>query len=267
MRADLKRLKRETETGRPGVASSGTMPVAQATSSQPTAQQAVPTSGSTPAVAPSSSSAAMKVAEVPAAAGSKLWKILVPAAVLVVAALIAGGFYFRSRPAAPLTEKDTVVLADFDNTTGDAVFDGALKQALAVQLGQSPFLNILSDRKVGETLRLMGRQPSDRISQDVARELCMRTGSKAIMLGSISNLGGQYVIGVDAIGCSSGDTLAKEQEEAATKQDVLKALGKAAASLRGKLGESLATIQKFDAPIEQATTPSLEALKAYSMAV
>jgi len=193
-------------------------------------------------------------------------KILVPAAVLIVAAAIGGILVFRSRPATPLTEKDTIVLADFDNTTGDTVFDGALKQALAVQLGQSPFLNILSDRRVGETLRLMGRQPSDRVTQEIARELCVRTGSKAIILGSISNLGGQYVIGVDAVGCSSGDTLAKEQEEAATKQDVLKALGKAAGSLRGKLGESLTSIQKFDVPVE-ATTASLEALKAFSMGV
>jgi eukaryotic-like serine/threonine-protein kinase len=184
----------------------------------------------------------------------------------VLVALVAGGLYYRSRPATPLTEKDTIVLADFDNTTGDVVFDGALKQALAVQLGQSPFLNILSDRKVGETLRLMGRQASDRITQDVAKELCVRTGSKAFLSGSISNLGGQYVIGVDAIGCSSGDTLAKEQEEAATKQDVLKALAKAAASLRGRLGESLASIQKFDVPVE-ATTSSLEALKAFSMGI
>ena len=266
MRADLKRLKRETETGRPGVAGSGAMPIANATSSQQTAQQAVPASGSTPAVAPSSSSAAVKTAEVPVAGSRRLWKILVLAMGVVVGALIAGGFYWRSRPVKALTEKDTVVLADFDNTTGDAVFDGALKQALAVQLGQSPFLNILSDRRVGETLRLMGRKPSDRVTQDVARELCVRTGSKAIMLGSISNLGGQYVIGVDAVGCSSGDTLAKEQEEAATKQDVLKALGKAAASLRSKLGESLASIQKFDVPVE-ATTASLEALKAFSMGV
>src|SRR5260370_30901344 len=136
-----------------------------------------------------------------------------------------------------------IVLADFDNTTGDAVFDGALKQALAVQLGQSPFLNILSDRKVGETLRLMGHQTVDRITQDVARELCVRTGSKAIILGSISNLGGQYVIGVDAVGCSNGDTLAKEPEEAAGKQDVLKALRKAVTSLPAKLGQRLPSIE------------------------
>ena len=184
----------------------------------------------------------------------------------MVAALVAGGLYFRYRPAAPLTEKDTIVLADFDNTTGDPVFDGALRQALAVQLGQSPFLNILSDRKVEETLRLMGRPSNERVTRDVARELCVRTGSKAIMLGSISKLGGQYVVGIDAVGCGSGDTLATEQEQASSKEDVLKALSKAATSLRGKLGESLASIQKFDVPVE-ATTPSLEALKAYSMGI
>jgi eukaryotic-like serine/threonine-protein kinase len=193
-------------------------------------------------------------------------------AAIVVVALIAGGFYWRSRSASPaasatpLTEKDTVVLADFDNSTGDAVFDGALKQALAVELGQSPFLNILSDRKVVGTLKLMGRPSNDRITRDVASELCLRTGSKAFILGSISGLGGQYVIGIDAIGCSTGDTLAKEQEQAANKQDVLKALNAAAAKLRTQLGESLASVQKFDVPVE-ATTPSLEALKAFSLGV
>src|ERR1700756_435434 len=239
MRSELMRLKRDTSSGQVSAASSGTVAAAQDTGSQAVAQQRVPSSGSAPAVA---SSAAVKVAEVPVTGGKKLWKVLVPAAVVVVAALVAGGLYFRSRHTAPLTEKDTIVLADFDNKTGDPVFDDALKQALAVQLGQSPFLNILSDRKVGETLRLMGRQPGDHITRDVAGELCMRTGSKAILLGSISNLGGQYVVGIDAVGCSTGDTLAKEQEEATTKEDVLKALSKAASSLRGKLGESLASI-------------------------
>jgi eukaryotic-like serine/threonine-protein kinase len=270
MRADLKRLKRETESRHGVPTGSGTVAVVR--ESGPSASPPPsPASGSYPTIAASPSSSAVKVAEVPVA-GRKLWKILVPAAAVLLAALIAGGLYFRSRSmtltasATPLTEKDTVVLADFDNKTGDAVFDDALKQALAVQLGQSPFINILSDRKVGETLRLMGSQPGTRITSEVARELCVRTGSKAIVLGSISNLGGQYVIGVDAVGCSSGDTLAKEQEEAATKQDVLKVLGKAAASLRAKLGESLASVQKFDVPVE-ATTPSLEALKAYSMGI
>jgi serine/threonine protein kinase/tetratricopeptide (TPR) repeat protein len=264
MRTDLKRLKRETESRHGVAASSGTVAVAQESGS-PVAQPTSPASGSSPALAPSPSSSAVKVAEV-RAADRKLWKVVVPAAVVVFVALVAGGLYFRSRPASPLTDRDTIVLADFVNTTGDPVFDDALKQALAVQLGQSPFLNILSDRKVEETLHLMGRPSNERISRDVAGELCVRTGSKAILLGSISNLGGQYVVGIDAVGCSSGDTLAKEQEEAATKQEVLKALGAAATTLRGKLGESLASVQRFDVPVE-ATTTSLEALKALSMGI
>jgi serine/threonine protein kinase/tetratricopeptide (TPR) repeat protein len=273
MRSELMRLKRDTTTGRPAVSSSGPVPIARDSGSA-VAPPPAPVSGSSPAAAPplsSQSTSAVQPSPVPAVAGTNLSRILIPAAVVVVA-LIAGGLYWRSRSAspvnstAPLSTKDAVVLADFDNKTGDAVFDDALKQALAVQLGQSPFLNILSDRKVVETLRLMGSQPGARITQDVARELCVRTGSKAIVLGSISNFGGQYVIGLDAVGCSSGDTLAKEQEEAASKQDVLKALGKAAASLRTKLGESLASVQKFDVPVE-ATTPSLEALKAYSLGI
>ena len=265
MRAELKRMKRDTETGRVGADSSGAVAGARDSDStrsdrsslcQPQAQfRTVP-----------SSSAAVNVAEVPTASGRKLWKFLVPAAVVVGVALIGGGLYLRSRPATPLTEKDTIVLADFDNKTGDPVFDDALKQALAVQLGQSPFLNILSDRKVEETLQLMGRPSTERITRDIARELCIRTGSKALLVGSISNLGSQYVLGVDAVGCSTGDTLAKEQVEAATKQDVLNALSKASSSLRAKLGESLATVQKFDVPVE-ATTPSLEALKAFSMGI
>ncbi len=273
MRTDLKRLKRETESrhGSAGSRSAAVAPESGSGVSQSTVAQPSSASGSSPALTQSASSGAVKVAEVPAP-GRKLWKVLVPAAVIVLAAAIGGTFLFRSRSAAPaskaapLTEKDTVVLADFTNTTGDPVFDDALKQALGVQLGQSPFINILSDRRVEETLHLMGRPSNERITRDVARELCIRTGSKAIILGSISNLGGQYVIGIDTVGCSSGDTLAQEQEEAASKQDVLKALGKAVASLRAKLGESLATVQKFDVPVE-ATTPSLEALKAYSMGI
>ena len=261
LRADLKRLKRETESSRTGV------PAAVDDTGRPSAVTGVPSSS------PSSGRQKTALSSGQAAAAMRTrWKILVPAAAVVLAALIAGGLYFRSRSATsttkttPLVEKDTVVLADFDNKTGDPLFDDALKQALAVQLGQSPFLNILSDRKVEETLHLMGRASNERVTRDIARELCIRTGSKAFLLGSISNLGGQYVIGVDAVSCSSGDTLAKEQEESATKQEVLKALGRAASSLRGKLGESLATIQKFDVPVE-ATTPSLEALKAFSMGI
>jgi eukaryotic-like serine/threonine-protein kinase len=258
LRADLKRLKRETESGRaliPAPDEAARQPATGTAAVNPRAssgqQQAVPASGYASAtVTPS---------------GGR-WKILVPVAAIILAMLIGGTLYFRSPKTAVVTQKDTIVLADFANSTGDPVFDDALKQALAVDLGQSPFINILSDRKVGETLRLMGHQDNDRITQDIAKELCVRTGSKAIVLGSISNLGGQYVIGVDAVGCNNGDTLAQEQEEAADKQDVLKVLGKAATNLRARLGESLASIQKFDVPVE-ATTTSLEALKAFSMGI
>ena len=264
MRTDLQRLKRDTDTGRSAAGASGPIPVQESSS-----QRTAPASGSGQAAAVAASSASAPVA-IPAKEQKKIWKLAVPAAVLVIVA--AAGLYWRSRPAAPsgnaatLTEKDTVVLSDFDNKTGDAVFDDALKQALAVQLGQSPFLNILSERRVEETLRLMGRPSNERITRDVAREVCIRTGSKALVLGSISSLGGQYVVGVNAVGCSSGDTLATEQEQASNKEDVLKALGKAASGLRTKLGESLASVQKFDVPVE-ATTPSLEALKAYSLGI
>jgi len=270
MRADLKRLKRETESRHGVTASSGTVAAAQESGAHAVAQPPSPTSGSSPALAASSSSSAAKVADVPVV-GRKLGKVLVPAVVLV-AALIASGLYLRSRSAtpvttgAPLTEKDTIVLADFTNTTSDPVFDGTLKQALAVDLEQSPFLNILSDRKVGETLRLMGRAPSDHVTPDVAKELCVRTGSKAILTGSVSSLGSQYVIGLEAVACGSGDTLSKEQAEASSKENVVKALGTAASALRARLGESLASVQKFNVPIE-ATTSSLEALKTFSMGV
>jgi tetratricopeptide (TPR) repeat protein len=213
----------------------------------------------------------VKVAKV-TVAGTKLWKLLIPAAVILLGVAIGGAFYFRSRSATsttkatPLTEKDTVVLADFDNKTGDTVFDDALKQALAVELEQSPFLNVLSDRRVSETLRMMGRPATERITVDVGRELCLRTGSKALLGGAISSLGSHYLLAVNAVACNSGDTLAKEQVDAASKEDVLKALSRAATSLRAKLGESLPSVQKFDVPVE-ATTSSLEALKDYSMGV
>jgi eukaryotic-like serine/threonine-protein kinase len=270
MRTDLKRLKRETESRHGVSASSGTVAVAQESGSQ-IAQTPSPASASSPALARSPSSSAVKVAELPVA-GRKLWKVLVPAAVILVAAAIGGAFYLHSRSATPmtkatpLTEKDTVVLADFINSTGDPVFDGTLKQALAVDLEQSPFLNILSDRKVGETLKLMGRAPTEHVTADVAKELCLRTGSKAVLSGSISNLGSQYIVGLDAVACNSGDNLAKEQAEAPSKEGVLKALDSAATAIRARLGESLASVQKFDVPVE-ATTPSLEALKAYSMGI
>jgi tetratricopeptide (TPR) repeat protein/predicted Ser/Thr protein kinase len=262
MRAELQRLKRDTETGRMAAASSGAVAVVQESGSHVAAQQKVPASGSTPAVIASPSLASVKLAVVVPERGSNVWKIAIAGA--LVLGLFAAGFFFYLRQSHKLTEKDTIVLADFNNTTGDTVFDDALKQALAVDLGQSPYLNILSERKVGETLRLMGRSPNEHITQEVARELCVRTGSKAILEGSISRLGSQYVVGLEAVTCGGGDTLAKEQAESTSKEEVLRALDKAASSLRSKLGESLASVQKFDVPVE-ATTPSLEALKAFSI--
>ncbi len=224
--ADLRRLKRDTETARMAVASSNATAAAEP---GPSSRLGV---GSRPI---------------------SVWAAV--AAVLALLAVVAGGFYLRSRlaasvtKAAPLTEKDSVLLTDFVNKTDDPVFDDALKQALTIQLSQSPFLNIVSDRKIEETLRLMG-QPAQRITPDLAREICIRTGSKATVLGSISSLGSQYVIGLSAVGCGNGDTLATEQGQAAGKQDVLKTLGRAAKDLRRKLGESLVTVEKFDVPVE-----------------
>ncbi len=190
------------------------------------------------------------------------WKLIVP--ILLVAALVAGGFFYHSHKPKPLTERDTVVLADFDNQTGDAVFNDTLRQALSVELGQSPFLNVLPDRKVGETLRMMGRPKDERISADVGREICQRTGSKALLRGAISRLGTVYLINLNAVACSTGETLAREQAEATAEEDVLKALSQASSRLRTKLGESLPSVKEFETPVE-ATTTSLEALNNYSM--
>jgi eukaryotic-like serine/threonine-protein kinase len=187
-------------------------------------------------------------------------------AVLVIAALIAGGFYYRSHEhATRLTDKDTVVLADFANSTGDAILDDTLKTALSVSLRQSPFLNVLSEGEVAKTLRLMTLPADTKLTPGVARELCQRSGSKAYLAGSIGSLGSEYVLALKAVNCQSGDTLAQEQVTAASKEKVLDALGEAASKLRGELGESLATVQKFDVSLEQATTSSLEALKTFSL--
>lgn len=176
---------------------------------------------------------------------------------------VTASLFFRHAQA--LTERDSIVLAEFTNSTGDPVFDETMKQGLAMQLEQSPFLNILSERRAGEVLKLMGRSPATRLTQDVAREVCLRSGSKAIIAGSISRLGNQFVIGLTASNCGTGDAFAHMQSEAYNKETVLKVLGTSAAQLREKLGESLNSIQKFDAPIEEATTPSLEALQAYGL--
>jgi tetratricopeptide (TPR) repeat protein len=185
-------------------------------------------------------------------------------AVVVIAVVVGGGLFFRTRRASALTEKDTVVLADFVNTTGDPVFDGTLKQALAVQLEQSPFLHILPESRVREALGFMGRQPGERITGDVAREIGLREGAKAVLAGSISSLGNSYVVTLSAVNAQTGDSLAREQVEAASKEQVLKSLDTGASSLRAKLGESLGSVQQFAKPLEQATTSSLEALQAFS---
>ncbi|MGA7625812.1 MAG: serine/threonine-protein kinase, partial [Candidatus Acidiferrales bacterium] len=235
IRSELMRLKRDTSSGQVSAGSSGTVAAVQDTGSRPAAQQPVPSSGSVSAAA---SSAGVKVAEVPVTGGKKLWKVLVPAAVVVVVALVTGGLYFRSRHAAPLTEKDTIVLADFTNTTGDPVFDGTLRQGLSSQLEQSPFLNLLSDERVAQTLALMAQPKDTRLTRELAREVCQRTASAASIEGSISSLGSQYVVGLKAVNCRSGDALANEQATASGKEQVLKALGEAATKVRVKLGES-----------------------------
>ena len=180
-------------------------------------------------------------------------------------AAIATLIYVKYLRPSGLTDRDTVLIADFTNTTGDAVFDDSLKQALAVQLGQSPFLNIFPEVRVRETLRFMARSPDERITRDIAKEICERQGIKAMLTGSIAPLGSHYVINLEVTNPHTGDVIARQQLETESKEQVLQTLGKAATQLRGMLGESIASIQKFDAPIAQATTSSLEALKAFSL--
>ena len=195
--------------------------------------------------------------------GRRRWAIVVP--VVLAALLAAGGMLWWSRRVPPLTEKDTIVVADFTNTTGDPVFDGTLRQGLTVQLEQSPFLSVVSEDRIQQTLRLMGQPADVRLTPRLAREICERTASAAVLEGSIASLGSQYVLGLKAVDCRQGDYLAQEQATAEGKEQVLKVLGESAMKLRSKLGESFTTVEKFSTPIEEATTPSLEALKAYSM--
>jgi len=264
MRAELQRLKRDTESGRQpssGSISAGAVSARLPESglNPPPAGVRTDSSGPATAVAPA-------IEKDKAAVGRKRRGLLLAFVVaLVVAGVIGAGLYYRSRQSKPLTEKDTIVIADFDNKTGDAVFDDTLKTALTVALNQSPFLNVLSDNKVAATLKQMTRPVNTKLTPDIARELCQRAGSQAYIAGSIANLGSEYVLGLKAVNCQSGEPLAQEQVTAEGKEKVLNALGGAAAKLRGQLGESLATVQKFDVPLEQATTSSLEALQAYTM--
>ncbi len=198
-----------------------------------------------------------------AAPHGKVWKVAVP--VLVVALLVAAGLYYRLHQSKHLTDKDTIVLADFTNTTGDSVFEGALRQGLSVQLEQSPFLSLVSEAQVQQTLQMTGQSADTHLTPAIARQVCQRTQSTALIDGSIASLGTQYVLGLKAVNCRTGDLLAEEQVVARSKEQVLTALGDAATKLRSKLGESLSSVQKFDTPLEQATTPSLEALQAYTL--
>jgi tetratricopeptide (TPR) repeat protein len=275
--SELQRLKRDTETGRVIAASSETVAAAEESGELRSAGRAgapVPTQTSSASAAVSTQA----VSSLPSRPGAPstisqgrsaphgLWRI---GAGVLVAGLVAGGLYYRSRQHAGhvLTEKDTIVLADFASGTGDAVFDDTLKTALSVSLNQSPFLNVLSENKVAATLKLMSRPAGTKLTPEVTRELCQRAGSKAYLAGSIASLGSQYVLGLKAVNCQSGEPLAEQQVTAAGKEKVLDALGEAASKLRTELGESLATVQKLDVPLAEATTSSLEGLKAYSLGV
>ena len=226
IRTDLQRLKRDSESGRV-------------------------------------SATAARVESKPAAKSVRFRWMVNVAAILVIGLAVCGWLFF-SRKAHALTDKDTIVLADFTNATGDPVFDGTLRQGLSVQLEQSPFLSIISDQQIQQTLQMMGEKRDARLTPEIARELCQRTGSAAVLDGSIAQIGAQYLLTLKALNCVSGESLASTEAQASDKSHVLDALGKTASEIRNKLGESLSTVQKFNTPLEQATTPSLEALKAFS---
>jgi eukaryotic-like serine/threonine-protein kinase len=193
------------------------------------------------------------------------WKMIAVVAIVVAGGVSVGGMLWHSRRGHKLTEKDTIVLADFADSTGDPVFHDTLKQGLRVQLEQSPFLNIVSEQRIQQTLRLMGRPADARLTPEIARELCQRTGSTAVIDGSIAQIGTRYSLILQAVNCSNGESLTSTQAEGSDKSHVLDALGKAASQIRNKLGESLGTVQRFDTPLERDTTSSLEALQAYSL--
>jgi serine/threonine protein kinase/tetratricopeptide (TPR) repeat protein len=264
MRADLQRLKRDTGSHASSAVAISTdrvgtgVPPVQGERSSPASASSQTSRAGVPAPQETGWSAAV-------APRKTRWKVPAIAAAALLAVLIAGGLYYRSTHAAKLTEKDTVVLADFANTTGDPVFDGTLKQALAVDLDQSPFLRVVPPARIQKTLAFMGRSPDERLTTDLARDVCLRVGSKAMLSGSIASLGTQYILTLNAVNCQSGDSLAQQQAEASSKEQVLSALGNAVSKLRGTLGESLASVQKFDVPIAQVTTASLDALKAFAL--
>jgi tetratricopeptide (TPR) repeat protein len=258
MRTDLQRLKRDTDSGR----------TAQLRAAE---EPALPLATSAATVAAAAQSSTRQTIAAPLEPAPKTkrgltegWRYAAGAAALVVA-IGAGLLYWRGTKVHALTDKDSILLSDFVNTTGDPVFDGTLKQALAVQLEQSPYLNLVPESKIQQGLRYMGRPADERITSDVAKEICLREGVKAMLTGSIASLGSHFVINIGAVNAQTGDSLGREQIEAESKEQVLKSLDKAASSLRQKLGESLASVQQFATPLEQATTSSLEALKEFSL--
>jgi eukaryotic-like serine/threonine-protein kinase len=247
IRTDLQRIKRDTDSGRStAMSDTGQLVTPVMTSSQEKKSESASQSG---------------IAEKPRWSP---WKIVLSVAVLV-AALIAGGFYWRSHKTVKLTEKDTVVIADFTNTTGDTVFDGTLRQGLSFQLEQSPFFSIISDEQIQQTLPMMNQRLDAKLTPDIAREVCQRTSSAAVLDGSIAQIGKQYLLTVNAVNCITGKSVARTEAQAKDKDLVLDALGKTASEMRKKLGESLASIHRFDTPLNEQNTASLQALKAYSI--
>jgi eukaryotic-like serine/threonine-protein kinase len=198
--------------------------------------------------------------------GKKDLRLWMAIGATLAALLVAAGLYWRVQQKPKLTEKDTIVLADFDNKTGDSVFDGTLRQGLSAQLDQSPFLNLLSDQRTRQTLALMTLPKDSRLTPEVAREVCQRTAGAAVLDGSIAQIGTRYMLTLKAITCSTGESLASAEADAGDKNHVLDAMGKVASEIRSKLGESLSSVQKYDVSPENVTTPSLEALQAYSLA-
>ncbi|HXY13774.1 MAG TPA: protein kinase [Terriglobales bacterium] len=258
MRSELLRLKRDTESGKAAV----TRTVSQADERERPVQPAIaPVAAREPSDRVPSVISANRIAVLKPKRAN--WKLLTATAIVI--AIVAGALVLHFRRPQQLSEKDAIVLADFTNTTGDSVFDGTLRQGLSAQLEQSPFLNLLSDERVAQTLTLMAQPKEARLSHELAREICQRTASVATIDGSISSLGSQYILSLKAVNCHSGDLLAQEQVTANSKEQVLKTLGEAATKIREKLGESLASVQKYDAPAENVTTPSLDALQAYSL--
>jgi eukaryotic-like serine/threonine-protein kinase len=265
IRADLQRLKRDRSSGSVAAASSGSVAVAYERGSQAGGTQPPSVSGAGVAMAPSPPADGGGVGK-GAKTRKQMWfKIGAAGGILLVALAVAGGLYYRSHRGRQLTATDTIVLADFSNSTGYLVFDYTLKQALSTRLQESPFLVILPDRSVRDTLKLMGHSPEERLTVDVAQEICQRSGSKAMIAGSIASVGNEFLVGLKAEDCANGATMAITQERAASKEEVLEAVDRATTGLRKTLGESLSTIQKYDTPLAQATTPSLEGLKSYSL--